>query len=68
MISFKSLMPQTDGKTETIVENLNIAFWKFDIVQFHPIDHVNYFGIYHRVRSFQQYTINDEPRPPSLLS
>ena len=43
------------AKTETIVENLNIAFWAFDAVQFHPIDHVNYFGIYHRVRSFQHY-------------
>ena len=43
------------AKTETIVENLITAFWAFDAVQFHPNDHVNYFGIYHRVRSFQHY-------------
>ena len=51
-------MPKTYkqmAKTETIVENVNIAFWAFDIVQFHPIDHLGYFGIYHRVRSFQHY-------------
>ena len=55
MISFKLLFPKQMAKTETIVENLNIAFWTFDIVQFHPTDHVNYFGIHHRVRSFQHY-------------
>ena len=43
------------AKTETIIKNWNIAFWAFDIVQFHTIDHVNYFGIYHGLRSFQHY-------------
>ena len=43
------------AKTEPIVKNFDIAFQAFDIVQFHPIDHLRHFGIHHGVRSFQQY-------------